>query len=107
IAGFAAANILDGTVKIKHFTELQKDEFILDVRTAGEFGRGSVPNAKNIPVDELRGRLDELPRDRAIHLYCAVGLRSYIACRILEQHGFDARNLPGGYITYRAVANSG
>ncbi|MFC1603968.1 FAD-dependent oxidoreductase [Planctomycetota bacterium] len=107
IAGFAAANILDGTVKIKHFTELQKDEFILDVRTAGEFGRGSVPNAKNIPVDELRGRLDELPRDRAIHLYCAVGLRSYIACRILEQNGFDARNLPGGYITYRAVANSG
>jgi len=107
IAGFAAANILDGTVEIKHFTELQKDDFILDVRTPGEFARGSVPNAMNIPVDDLRGRLDELPKDRIIHLYCAVGLRSYIACRILEQNGFDARNLPGGYITYRAVANSG
>ena len=107
IAGFAAANILDGTVKIKHFTELQKDDFILDVRTPGEFARGSVPNAINIPVDDLRGRLDDLPKDRTIHAYCGVGLRSYIACRILEQNGFDAMNLPGGYITYRAVANSG
>jgi len=107
IAGFAAANILDGTVKIKHFTELQKDDFILDVRTPAEFARGSVPNAKNIHVDELRGRLDDLPMDRTIHVYCAVGVRSYIACRILEQNGFDARNMPGGYVTYRAVANSG
>ena len=106
IAGFAAANILDGTVKIKHFTELRKDDFILDVRTPAEFGRGSIPNAKNIPVDDLRGRLDELPQDKTIHVYCGVGLRSYIACRILEQNGFDARNLPGGYITYRTVANS-
>jgi len=107
IAGFAAANILDGTVKIKHFTELQKDDFILDVRTPREFAGGSVPKAKNIPVDDLRGRLDELPIDRTVHVYCGVGLRSYIACRILEQNGFDARNLPGGYMTYRAVANSG
>jgi len=107
IAGFAAANILDGTVKIKHFTELQKDDFILDVRTPGEFTRGNIPNAMNIHVDDLRGRLDDLPKDRTIHAYCAVGLRSYIACRILEQNGFDARNMPGGYITYRAVANSG
>ena len=107
IAGFAAANILDGTVKIKHFTELQKDDFILDVRTPGEFGRGSIPNAKNIPVDDLRGRLDDLPKDRTILVYCGVGLRSYIACRILEQNGFDVRNLPGGYITYRTVANTG
>jgi NADPH-dependent 2,4-dienoyl-CoA reductase/sulfur reductase-like enzyme/rhodanese-related sulfurtransferase len=107
IAGFAAANILDGTVKIKHFTELQKDDFVLDVRTPREFAGGSIPNAKNIPVDDLRGRLDELPIDRTVHVYCGVGLRSYIACRILEQNGFDARNLPGGYVTYRAVANSG
>ena len=107
IAGFASVNILDGTVKIKHFTQLQKDDFILDVRTPWEFARGSVPNAKNIHVDELRGRLDELPMDRTINVYCAVGLRSYFACRILEQNGFDARNLSGGYVTYRAVANSG
>jgi NADPH-dependent 2,4-dienoyl-CoA reductase/sulfur reductase-like enzyme/rhodanese-related sulfurtransferase len=106
IAGFAAANILDGTVKIKHFAELQKEDFILDVRTPGEFTRGNIPNAKNIPVDELRGRLDELPMDRTVNVYCAVGLRSYIACRILEQKGFDVRNLPGGFMTYRTVANS-
>jgi CoA-disulfide reductase len=107
IAGFAASNILDGTVKVKHFTELQKDDFILDVRTPGEFARGNIPNAKNIHVDELRGRLDELPMDSTIHVYCTVGFRSYVACRILEQNGFDARNMSGGYITYRAVANRG
>jgi len=106
IAGFAATNILDGTVKIKHFTELQKNDFILDVRSPAEFAGGSVPDAKNIPVDELRGRLDELPMARTIHVYCTVGFRSYVACRILEQNGFDARNMSGGYITYRTVANS-
>ncbi len=106
IAGFAAANILDGTVKIKHFNELQRNDFILDVRTPAEFARGNIPNAKNIHVDELRGRLDELPMDRTIHVYCTVGFRSYIACRILVQSGFDARNLSGGYMTYRTVANS-
>jgi NADPH-dependent 2,4-dienoyl-CoA reductase/sulfur reductase-like enzyme/rhodanese-related sulfurtransferase len=107
IAGFAATNILDGTVKIKHFTELQTDDFILDVRTPAEFAGGSVPDAKNIPVDELRGRLEELPTDRTIHAYCAVGLRSYIAYRILVQNGFDARNLSGGFMTYHTVANNG
>jgi len=107
IAGFAAANVLDGMVDIKHFTELQKEDFILDVRTPGEFARGSIPNARNIPVDELRGRLGELPEDRPIHAYCAVGLRSYIACRILVQNGFEAKNLSGGYMTYRTIASNG
>ena len=105
IAGFAAANILDGTVKIKHFTELQKDDFILDVRTPGEFARGSIPNAKNIYVNKLRSKLDELPRDKTINVYCTVGFRSYVACRILMQNGFIARNLPGGPITYRSCGN--
>lgn len=107
IAGYAAANILDGTVKVKHFTELEKGDFILDVRTPAEFTGGSIPSAKNISVNDLRDKLDELPRDKTIHVYCGVGLRSYIACRILEQNGFDTRNLPGGYMTYLAVANSG
>ncbi|MFC1634632.1 FAD-dependent oxidoreductase [Planctomycetota bacterium] len=107
MAGYAAANILDGTVKIRHFNELKKGDFVLDVRTPPEFVRGGVPNAKNIPVDQLRDRLDELPRDKTIHAYCAVGLRSYIACRILDQNGFDVRNLPGGYITYRSMAKDG
>ena len=106
IAGYAAANILDGTVKVKHFNELKKDDFVLDVRTPGEFVRGTVPNAKNIPVDRLRDKLDELPKDKIIHAYCGVGIRSYIACRILVQNGFDVRNLPGGYITYRSMTDN-
>jgi rhodanese-related sulfurtransferase len=107
ITGYAAANILDGTVKVRHFDELEKDAYILDVRTPGEFSRTNIPNAKNIYVDKLRERLNELPRDKTINLYCAVGVRSYIACRILEQNGFDVRNLPGGFVTYRTYKNSG
>ena len=107
IAGYAAANILDGTVKITHFNELKKDDFLLDVRTPSEFTRGAVPNAKNIPIDQLRSQLDELPRDKTIYAYCAVGFRSYVACRILDQNGFDTRNLSGGYLTYRAMEKSG
>lgn len=107
IAGYVAANILDGTVKIKHFNELKKDDFVLDVRTPGEFARGGLPNAKNIPIDQLRDKLEELPKDKTIHAFCAVGVRSYIACRILEQNGFDVRNLPGGYITYHSMVDNG
>ncbi len=107
IAGFAAANILDGTIKVKHFDELEKDDFVLDVRTPGEFAAGAIEGAKNIPVDSLRDRLSELPKNKTIHAYCGVGLRSYIACRILMQYGYDAKNLPGGYMTYRAFEEAG
>lgn len=106
IAGYAAANMLDGTVKIRHLSELKEDDFVLDVRTNAEFARGSIPKAKNIYLNDLRDRLDELPRDRAINVYCTVGFRSHVACRILEQNGFDVRNLSDGYITYHAIANS-
>ncbi len=107
IAGYAAANILDGTVKVKHFNEIEKEDFMLDVRSPSEFARGAIPNALNVPLNHLRDKLNELPRTKTINAYCAVGLRSYMACRILEQNGFDARNLPGGYTTYLAFANSG
>ncbi|MHC4616521.1 MAG: CoA-disulfide reductase [Planctomycetota bacterium] len=107
MAGYAAANILDGTIEAKHFDELGDEDYILDVRTPGEVARGALPGAANIPVDELRGRLDELPKDKTIHPYCGVGLRSYIACRILSQNGFAAKNLPGGYMTYRARKREG
>ncbi len=106
IAGYAAANILDGTVKVKHFTELKEDDFVLDVRTPAEFAKGAIPNARNISVNQLRDKLHELPTDRTIHAYCGVGLRSYIACRILEQNGLDARNLSGGYTTYRTMTKA-
>lgn len=107
IAGYAAANIVDGTVKVKHFNEIEKEDFILDVRTPSEFARGGIQNAQNVPLNHLHNKLDELPRDKTINAYCGVGLRSYMACRILEQNGFDARNLSGGYTTYLAIAKSG
>lgn len=105
MAGFAAANILNGTVDVVHWDGLGDRDFILDVRTAGEFERGHVPSSVHIPVDELRGRLNELPKDAMIHAYCGVGIRSYIACRILTQNGFAARNISGGFLTYCSYQN--
>jgi len=103
--GFVGANMLDGTMPFAHFEDVRDGDFVLDVRTAREFQRGAVPGAVNIYVDELRSRLDELPRDRLIKVYCTVGVRSHIACRILLQHGFDVRNLCGGYLTWSAEAH--
>ena len=105
MAGFAASNILDGTMDVVHWNQLDGADYILDVRTTGEFNRGNVPSSVNIPVDELRNRLNELPQDTAINIYCTVGIRSYIACRILMQNGFIARNISGGFITYRSYVN--
>jgi CoA-disulfide reductase len=102
MAGFAAGNILDSTADIKHFENLDEDDVLLDVRSPAEIERGSVPGAINIPVNQLRGRLDELPKNKTINIYCAVGIRSYIASRILRQKGFDAKSLSGGYSTYLA-----
>jgi rhodanese-related sulfurtransferase len=73
---------------------------LLDVRTPEEFAAGHLPGAVNIPVDDLRGRLSELPRGREIAAYCQVGQRGYLATRILLQSGFAAVNLGGGYKTY-------
>lgn len=101
MAAFVAANYLRGDVDIVQADELGDEAALLDVRTAGEYQKGHMPGAMNIPVDELRGRLDELPRDRRLVVYCGVGLRAYIACRILSQHGFRAANVPGGYLTYQ------
>ena len=73
----------------------------MDVRTPQEFASGHLPGAANIPLDELRSRLDELPRDRKIAAYCQVGQRGYLATRILQQNGFMASNIGGGYKTYK------
>jgi len=102
-AGFVAANVLKGQVKVCHSHELigsQGDRFLLDVRTPTEFARGTIPGAVNIPLQQLRSRLSELPRDRQIVVFCQVGMRGYLACRILAQMGFDCCNLSGGYKTY-------
>ncbi len=105
MAGFAASNMLEGTVDVAHWDQLEDGDFILDVRTSGEFKRAHVPSAVNIPVDELRNRLNELPKESAIHAYCVVGIRSYIACRILMQNGFTVKNISGGFLTYSAYQN--
>ncbi|KRQ87963.1 Coenzyme A disulfide reductase [Caloramator mitchellensis] len=106
MAGFTAANVLRGDMKIVHWDELEKlnkDEYyILDVRTDLEFENGSIAGAINIPVDEIRNRMNEIPKNKKIVVYCKVGLRGYIAYRILVQNGFDVYNLSGGYDIYQA-----
>lgn len=106
MAGFVAAGLLRGEhpqadVEAVLATPEDRRPRLLDVRTAEEYAGGHIPGAVNIPVDELRPRLGELPRDRQIAAYCQVGQRGYLATRILTQAGFHAANLGGGYRTYR------
>ena len=107
MAGFIAENILVGRVKVIHWNDMLKvepDTMIVDVRTKEEFEFGHIENAINIPVDELRSRLDEIPTNKPVYLYCAVGLRGYTASCILLQHGYTAvYNLSGGYKSYSCV----
>jgi NADPH-dependent 2,4-dienoyl-CoA reductase/sulfur reductase-like enzyme/rhodanese-related sulfurtransferase len=105
-AGFAATNVLSGDVRLCHVDDVAApgdDQVLLDVRMPEETEAGTIPGAVNIPLDELRQRLGELPRDKEILAFCQVRLRGYLACRILSQHGFACRNLTGGYKTYRAA----
>jgi NADPH-dependent 2,4-dienoyl-CoA reductase/sulfur reductase-like enzyme len=112
MAGFVAAGVVRGDHPVAHCGELppwtaeadpRQGELVLDVRMSGEFAAGSIPSAVNIPVDELRERLGELEREQPIIAYCQVGLRGYLATRILMQNGFNVRNLSGGYTTYKQV----
>lgn len=105
MAGFVAANVIRQSHPIVHVTELMNGSetrpLVLDVRTEEEFLAGHIPNAMNIPVDVLRDRVQDLPKDRPIITYCQVGQRGYIATRILLQSGFAVRNLSGGYKTFQ------
>ena len=108
IAGYVAEDMITGKTNPVYWRELRdiemENKFLLDVRTQDKFALGSLPGAVNIPLDELRDRMSELPKDRMIYTFCAVGLRGYLAYRILTQHGFDkVRNLSGGLKTYRAA----
>jgi NADPH-dependent 2,4-dienoyl-CoA reductase/sulfur reductase-like enzyme/rhodanese-related sulfurtransferase len=103
-AAFVANNIEKGDIQAIHFEELEsltEEQLVLDVRTPGEINNfGTLEGAVNIPVDELRGRMDELPKDKEIIVLCAVGLRGNVACRQLMNRGYRARNVVGGYRTY-------
>lgn len=110
MAGFAAENILTGKIKPIHWNEIKdldpKETFILDVRTPEEVKMGAIANAVNIPVDSLRERIKDVPRNKKVVAYCRVGLRGYIAARILTQNGYkDVYNLSGGYVTYSAAVS--
>ncbi len=106
MAGFVAAGMLRGEhpqVDVEAVLAAPADRrpLVLDVRTSQEFSAGNIPGAANIPVDDLRSRLDELPTNREIAVYCQVGQRGYLATRVLRQRGFSASNIGGGYKTYK------
>lgn len=109
MAGFMIENISKGYLKQFFWDELDTlpmdgSAVLLDTRTKEEFGSGHIDGFVNIPVDELRERLGELETGKPVYVICQSGLRSYIACRILMQHGFDCRNFSGGYRLYQTVA---
>jgi NADPH-dependent 2,4-dienoyl-CoA reductase/sulfur reductase-like enzyme/rhodanese-related sulfurtransferase len=102
MAGMIAANVVRGDAQLAPWDQLDSTgAFLLDVRQPNEFEAGSIPGSVNIPLGQLRSHLGELPTDREIWINCGVGQRAYYACRILSQHGLHARNLSGGYSTYR------
>ncbi len=108
--GFIGENVEEGMTRLttwEHIEEFRKKKaFFLDVRTDEEFSLGAIEGAVNIPHTEIRERMNEIPKDRPIVINCAIGLRGYLAERMLRQHGFsDIYNLTGGFRTYHAVKN--
>ncbi|MGC5772227.1 DsrE/DsrF/DrsH-like family protein [Paenibacillus pabuli] len=105
MAGYAADNITSGRVHVFTYDQLSfrkpEQSILLDVRSDLEHQNGHIPDSISIPVDELRQRLDELDPSKEIWVYCQVGLRGYTASQILRQHGYNVKNLSGGYKTYR------
>lgn len=106
MAGFVAENILLKRLKLFYWNEIEhfdNDDILIDVRTQKEFESGSISSAINIPLDEIRSRLAEFPKDKNIRIYCEAGLRGYLAQRILKQNGLKkVSNLSGGYKLWQA-----
>ncbi|WP_315577786.1 FAD-dependent oxidoreductase [Hoylesella oralis] len=105
IAGYVASNIINHTMPVIYWREIKNmnraDVSLIDVRTRGEFVLGTIEGAVNIPLDDLRERMNEIPKNKPVVLFCAVGLRGYLAQRILLGHGYGhVVNLSGGYKTY-------
>ncbi len=103
-AAMIAANIMRGDLQLAPWGDLEKQgALILDVREPHEFRAGAIHGSVNIPLGQLRARMQELPATKDIWVTCGVGQRAYYACRILAQHGYKARNLSGGYSTYQVL----
>lgn len=108
VAGYVAGNILNGKMKPLYWRELRDADLskvtLIDVRTPDEFSLGALKGAINIPLDDMRERINEIPADKPVFLYCGVGLRGYLASNILRQNGFDdVRNLVGGIKLYKSA----
>ncbi len=108
IAGFMAANLLRGDTESIDWNQVDKldrsKDALVDVRDPEELAIGMIDGALNIPLGQLRERMKEIPRSKRAVVYCQVGKRGYVACRILKQSGFDTVNLNGGYKTYAHAA---
>lgn len=108
IAGMVAENILDGTTEMISWRDVARhsigEMFLLDIRTRDEYQLGTIEGAVNIPLDELREHLGEIPKNKKIIAFCGVGLRAHVACRILMQSGFpEVYNLSGGLKTFETA----
>ena len=104
LAGMIAANVIRGDVDVVHWEALdQERSFLLDVRDPAEVKKGMLEGAVNIPLNVLRQRMGEVPKDKEVWSYCLVGQRSYYAARVLSQNGYSVKSLSGGYKTYRAM----
>jgi rhodanese-related sulfurtransferase len=104
MAGFVAENILEKRLNLIYWNDVAaavENGILIDVRTPGENAKGTIPGSINIPVDELRSRLHELPKYENVNIFCQVGLRGYLAQRILAQNGYaNVKNISGGYTTW-------
>ena len=108
VAGYVAGNILNGKMHPLYWRELQVADLskitLVDVRTPDEFALGSLKGAVNIPLDDMRERMQEIPQDKPVYLYCGVGLRGYLASNILLMNGYkEVKNLIGGLKLYKAA----
>lgn len=110
MVGYAALNLMEGIAKSIQLDELEEAResgaVLIDVRSKEEYDKGTIDGFINIPLNDLRERVSELPKDKEIILSCHSGQRSYIAQRMLSQMGYDAKNLDGSYLLYQAVNNS-
>ncbi|MDR0570358.1 MAG: FAD-dependent oxidoreductase [Clostridiales Family XIII bacterium] len=111
VTGYVIENLLEGRVKNFHWHDVDAlppdgSANLVDVRTPDEYAKGHVNGFVNIPLDSLRERMNELHKAKPVYIICQIGLRGYIAARILSQKGFDAYNLSGGYRLYASVMNS-
>ena len=100
-AGFIGENILDGKSEVIHSDSIPKESYLVDVRNEDEFVMGTIPGAINIPLGQIRNNLEKFPKDKSIIVFCQMGLRGYLAERILKVNGFKVQNLSGGYAVWK------